>query len=136
MNQITQEINQFYRILGTECPKYRNISVTAEDLKDEHVLSEVLYDLEDNVYVYEGAEELAYKIQHSISRKVAICNAVGIVGIVFITLGFLLILGTAGASDLGKIGFSQIISQVIIGFGIITVGFIIIIIINKVEEKL
>jgi hypothetical protein len=121
MKQIAQEINQFYRVLGTECPKYRNITVTAKDLKNENILSEVLYDIEDNIYVYEGAEELSHKIRHSTSKKKAIHS----IGIIFIALGFIFVLGTAGASDLGEISFGQIISQIAIGFGISTVGFII-----------
>ena len=59
--------------------------------------------------------------------------AVGVTGIIIIAIGFLLILGTAGASDLGDIGFRQIISQTVMGLGISTVGFIIIKIVNKLE---
>jgi membrane-associated PAP2 superfamily phosphatase len=131
---IVREINTFYRVLGTECPKYRNIRVTEDDLKNELILSEVLYDLEDNVYVYEGAEELYHDIIHRNNKKRSICNAVTIIGITLIIAGFLLVLGTAGASDLNTIPFSQMILQTIIGLGITIVGFITLKIINKMEE--
>lgn len=133
MNKITNEVNQFYKVLGTECPKYKNIRVTKDDLKDENILSEVLYDIKDNVYVYEGAQELYRNIKHHTNRKRSICNAVTIMGITLIVAGLLLVLGTAGASDLNNIPFSQIISQTIIGFGVSTIGFITLKIINKVE---
>lgn len=121
MNQIVQEVNQFYKTLGTVCPKYKNINVTTEDLKDEFILSEVLYDLEDNVYVYEGAEELYDKMQHLVHKKKATYN----IGRVLIVIGFLLMLGTAGASDLNNISFNQIITQLAISLCITMFGLMI-----------
>lgn len=37
--------------------------------------------------------------------------------------GFMIILGTAGASDIGLIEFKDIVAQGLIGLGISTVGF-------------
>ncbi len=136
MNQITQEINKFYQTLGTVCPKYRNVSVTAEELKNENVLSEVLYDLKDNVYAYEGAEELSHKIQRCTNRKRAICNAVSAIGAIVIALGFFMMIGTEGASYISNISLSQIIIQSVISLGVIMLGLIIIIIAKKLEEIL
>jgi hypothetical protein len=121
---IVREINQFYRIIGTECPKYKNIRVTKDDLKDEFILSEVLYDIEDNVYVYEGADELYEDVKYYADKKRYIYNAVKAIGIICIVIGFLTILGTAGASDLGQISMSQIISQISMGLIVAIVGFI------------
>lgn len=134
MDKIIREINTFYRVLGTECPKYKNIRVTESDLKNEHILSEVLYDIEDNVYVYEGAEELCHDIRHYTNTRKYIYNAVKVLGITLIIAGVLLILGTAGESDLNGMPFAQIISQITMGAGISTLGFIATKIIKKLED--
>jgi hypothetical protein len=133
MNQIAQKINQFYSTLGTVCPKYKNISVTADDLKDDDVLSEVLYDLEDNAYAYEGATELYRDIVRRTNKKRQICNVIGVIGAIVIALGFFLMVGTEGASYLDNIPLSQIIVQSIIGLAIMAFGFITLVIAKKLE---
>lgn len=134
MNKTIREINNFYRVLGTECPKYKNIRVTEDDLKNEFILSEVLYDIEDNVYVYEGAEELCRDIKHHTNKRKYIYNAVKVIGTTMLITGILLIIGTAGESDLNNMPFAQIISQITMGFGMSTLGFITTKIIKKLED--
>jgi hypothetical protein len=130
MNKTIREINNFYRILGTVCPKYKNIRVTENDLKDENILSEVLYDIEDNVYVYEGAEELYHDIKYYTNKKRYIYNAVKVIGTTLIIIGLFALLGTAGASDLGNISISQILIQILLGVIIFALGLITL---NKME---
>lgn len=131
MKNITYEINQFYRILGTECPKYKNIRVTENDLKDENILSEVLYDIEDNVYVYEGAEELYHDIRYYVNKKNTAYKIIKFIGVTLMIFGFIFMLGTAGATDLNTISFQQTIIQSIISLSAVILGLAII---NKMEE--
>ena len=124
---VAYEVNQFYKTLGTECPKYKNIKVTTKDLDDEFILSEILYDVEDDVYVYEGANELSNKLRH-INKSHKIAKAIGIA---FILIGFIFMLGTAGASDLGNISLIQTIVQAAISLGVVALGLVVI---SKTEE--
>lgn len=127
MKKVVYEVNQFYRVLGTVCPKYKNISVTTDDLKDDHILSEVLYDLEDNVYTYEGAMELYYEVQRLKDKH----KVIKTIGVILMVVGFVFMLGTAGASDLNTIPFAQIMIQLIMSLSITALGFIII---KKLED--
>lgn len=125
MQNIVYEVNQFYQTLGTVCPKYKGIKVDVNDLMNDNILSEILYDIEDNIYVYEGAEELRNFIKHQRHKQSLGYKIIQTIGTILITLGFVFILGTAGASDNDAISFAQIIIQIVISFGISMLGFII-----------
>lgn len=125
MQNIVYEVNQFYQTLGTVCPKYKGIKVDVNDLMNDNILSEILYDIEDNIYVYEGAEELRNFIKHQRHKQNIVYKIMQTIGTILITLGFVFILGTAGASDNDAISFTQIIIQIVISFGISMLGFFI-----------
>jgi hypothetical protein len=107
------------------CPKYKGIKVDVNDLMNDSILSEILYDIEDNMTVYEGAEELRNFIKHQRHKQNIGYKIIQTIGTILITLGFVFILGTAGASDNDAISFAQIIIQIVISFGISTLGLII-----------
>jgi hypothetical protein len=125
--KLKKEVNNFYAALGEVCPKYKNIGVATDDLCDTLVLYEVLCDIKDNMYAYEGTEKLYYQILWFMNQQKIIHK----IGIVAIIIGFILMLGTAGASDRNSIPFNQIMVQLVISLGIMVLGFIII---KKVEE--
>lgn len=121
MNELAHKINDFYRRLGSVCPKYKNIRVTPEDLGDEYVLSEILYDVEDNIYTYEGAAELCHKLRHIKKTH----SGIKTIGKVMMIIGIIFMLGTAGASDLDTISLTQTMIQLVISLSVTTLGFII-----------
>jgi hypothetical protein len=124
MKNIVYEVNQFYQTLGTVCPKYKGIKVDVNDLMNDNILSEILYNIEDNICV-EGAEELRNFIKHQRHKQNIRYKIIQTIGTILITLGFVFILGTAGASDNDAISFAQIIIQIVISFGISMLGLII-----------
>ena len=124
---VAYEVNQFYRTLGNVCPKYKNVRISAEDLAKELTLSDIIYDIEGNSNVYESATELRAKL-NGIKRKYRIARGIGSI---LAAVGFICILGTAGASDLGNISLVQTVVQAAISLGAVVLGLAII---SKTEE--
>jgi hypothetical protein len=109
------------------CPKYKNIKVSANDLADDYVVSEILCDVEDHNCTYESAIDLCRQLKH-IKKTHRVLKAIGVV---LMIVGFILMLGTAGASDLNSIPFTQIIVQATISLCVSALGLMII---KKMED--
>lgn len=124
---IAYEVNQFYKTLGNVCPKYKNVRIKAEDLAKELTLSDIIYDIEGNSNVYESATELRAKL-NGIKRKHKIARGIGSI---LAAVGFICILGTAGASDLGNISLVQTVVQAVISLGVSALGLAVI---KKMED--
>lgn len=56
------------------------------------------------------------------------------IGSALIFIGLMFLLGTAGASDTGRIGFDETVKQILIGLGIMGVGMMTTYIIEKKEN--
>ncbi len=121
---LKNKINRFYATLATVDIAYDNCIVSTEDLNNISVLNEVLYDLEDNFFTFEGIYELhrqVLKHMHKIETyKKTCCNVAIAIGIV----GILLAIGIAGSDQLGSISFLNTLIGSGISLGLMGIGSI------------
>lgn len=68
-SKLVNQINNFYAALATEEPIYHNCYVTKKDLDNRDVISEILYDLNDNVLVHGGATSLYREVKHFMRKR-------------------------------------------------------------------
>lgn len=60
---LVKQLNQFYACISTVDHTYNDYIVTLADLYDDNEVSSILYDLNDNCFIYYGAYDLYRKLE-------------------------------------------------------------------------
>lgn len=117
---LKKQLNHFYSCLALEDKTYENCHITMADLGNKECLAEILYDLNDNYFTYEGTSTLCRKVEHLLHRH----NKIDTISKMIIGVGLAIMIGTVGAGDLNTISYAQIVAQSLISISIMGIGFI------------
>lgn len=60
---LVKQLNQFYACISTVDHTYNDYVVTLADLYDDNEVSSILYDIEDNYFIYDGAYDLYRRLE-------------------------------------------------------------------------